>query len=66
MQVRAFERYIFLSIYKIPMTVYSSKITVRITGLEARWCLGKFTANALHFHKFIYKQIHVNKIHSGP
>ena len=35
-----------LYIYIIQSTV-RSKVPVRITGLEAKWCLGNFTANAL-------------------
>ena len=40
--------------YKIPLTVYSSKIWDRITGFEVKWCLGKFTANALPFHTIVF------------
>ena len=43
-----------MSIYKIPLTVYSSMIPVRIAGFEARWCLGKFTANAFLFHTSLF------------
>ena len=37
--------------YKIPLTVYSSKIPVHITGFE--W--GNFTVNALLFHTRLFK-----------
>ena len=43
-----------ISIYKIPLTIYSSKVPVRITEFEARWYLGKFTANALLFHTSLF------------
>ena len=50
--------------YKIPLTVYSSKIPVHITGLEARWCFGKFYCKCFTFSYTFYLRIHVNKIHS--
>ena len=36
-----------LSIYKIPLTVYSIKTPVRITGFEVRWMVfGEISTNA--------------------